>query len=160
MIRLILTCALMLASFGQTSPARATCLLCSCTVTAHPISFGSFAPLSNTNLDIASSIDVSCTGITTSLDSLEVKMNAGSSGSFAARRMQSGANLLPYNIYKDPARSMIWGNGTGGYTGLVVTNTLSLLSWNSSVNVYGRIPAAPTSRPGSYVDTILVTVEW
>jgi spore coat protein U-like protein len=74
--------------------------------------------------------------------------------------MQSGANILPYNIYKDPARSMIWGDGAGGYSGLVITNTFSLLSWTSSVNLYGRIPASMTSRPGNYSDTILVTVEW
>lgn len=141
------------------TPAQAICIACSCNVSPNPMTFGAFAPLDGAPLDNATSVGVSCTGIG-ALDSMTIRMNAGLNGTFAMRKMKAGANTLDYNLYADAARTQIWGDGTGGYSPVVVPNTLGLLSWTTNTPVYGRIPAAPGTRPGSYTDTIVVTVEW
>ena len=152
--------SLCLGFFLLAPQAHAACLTCSCTVTANPLAFGAYAPLNNAPLDGAGEIDIDCFGLTTALDSITLKLSAGGSGSFAARRMLSGANTLSYNIYSDAARSIVWGDGTGGSSSLTLQNQFSLLSWSTSAPVYGRIAAAPGTRTGNYADTIIVTVEW
>ncbi len=148
-----------LLAAGVAIPAHATCALCSCTVTAAPMSFGAFAPTNNSNLDAVANIDVACTG-TTALASIEIRLNQGQNGTFASRKLRSGADLLGYNIYSNAARSQIWGDGSGAYASVTVSNGLGLLTWNSSTPAYGRINAAPTASPGAYSDAIVVTVVW
>jgi spore coat protein U-like protein len=152
---LLAVCALMFAP----QPARAACLTCSCTVSADPMSFGSFSPLSGP-VDAVGSIDVDCFGLTTSLDSISIELSAGVSGSYAPRELKSGADVLAYNLYTDPARTIIWGDGAQGSSPRVVQNQLSLLIWTTTAPVYGRVASSPLAPPGVYSDTIIVTVEW
>ncbi|MDX2236264.1 MAG: spore coat U domain-containing protein [Hyphomonadaceae bacterium] len=153
-------CALgALALLASAAPARALCVLCSCTVNANPLSFGSFAPLSGAPRDAATTVDVSCTGVS-ALSAIEIRMNAGVYGTIANRRMRSSGNDLAYNIYTNAARTTIWGDDTGGYAAVTVTNTLGLVAWSSSTTAYGRASPAPSTPPGAYGDTIVVTVEW
>jgi len=149
-----------LAGVCLSAPAGGACILCSCTVDAGPVSFGAYAPLSGGVLEATGTIDIDCIGIGTPLDSFAVKLGPGLHGAFAAREMRSGADPLPYNLYSDAARTIIWGDGTGGYSAVTINNTLSLLTWNVSRPVYGRIPPAPATPAGSYADTVLVTIEW
>lgn len=148
-----------LALLGSAAPARALCVLCSCTVDANPLNFGSFAPLSGAARDAATTVDVACTGVS-ALSAIEIRMDAGLYGTIANRRMRSGGNELAYNIYSNAARTTIWGDDTGGYAAVTVTNTLGLISWSSSTTAYGRASPAPSTPPGVYTDTIVVTVEW
>lgn len=141
------------------APARAACLTCSCTVTAEPMSFGAFSPLSGP-VDAVGAIDVDCIGLTTSLDSIAIELSAGVSGSYTPRQLRSGAHALSYNIYTDPARTIVWGDGTQGSSPRVLQNQLSLLIWTTTAPVYGRVQASPLAPPGAYSDTIIVTVEW
>jgi spore coat protein U-like protein len=152
---LLASCALVCAP----PPARAACLTCSCTVSADPMSFGSFSPLSGP-VDAVGSIDVDCIGLTTSLDTISIELSAGLSGSYAPRQLRSGASTLAYNLYSDPARTIVWGDGAQGSSPRVVQNQLSLLLWTSTAPVYGRVHASPLAAPGVYSDTIIVTVEW
>jgi spore coat protein U-like protein len=150
---------LFIALFAWPTDARAACFTCSCTVSTDTLSFGSITPLAG-QVDAVGEIDVSCFGLTTGLDSMTISLSTGGSGTYASRRMINGANTLAYNLYSDAGRTVIWGNGTGGSSSLVVQNQLSLLSWSTSTPVYARIPSAPSTRPGTYTDTIVVTVVW
>jgi spore coat protein U-like protein len=156
--------ALALAAIGAAvcfaMPARAACLACSCTVTAAPLSFGSFSPLGAAPVDAVGSLALNGNGLPTSLDSLTIELSTGAAGSFAPRRMRNGAQTLAYNLYSDPSRTIVWGDGAGGSSALVVQNQLSLLVWTTTKPVYARIPASPAAAPGIYADTIVVTVEW
>jgi spore coat protein U-like protein len=81
-----------------------------------------------------------------------VVLSQGSSGTYTARTMISGANQLTYNLYTDAARSQIWGDFSGG-------TTLRLVAAGTRVpiTVYGRLPAGQNVPSGSYSDTLMVT---
>jgi spore coat protein U-like protein len=85
--------------------------------------------------------------------SFTVTLSAGQSNSYAARVMKSGANLLNYNLYTSPARTTVWGDGTGGSSILAATaNSTTTLS------VFGQIPARQDATVGTYADSITATV--
>ncbi|MGH6893315.1 MAG: spore coat protein U domain-containing protein, partial [Dongiaceae bacterium] len=94
---------LALAAAGQASAVT-------CTIASTTLPFGTY---SVTGVATATAtVTVSCTkqsGDTTF--TYEVRLNAGG-GSFTTRTMAGGANTLDYNIYRDLANTLIWGDGT------------------------------------------------
>jgi spore coat protein U-like protein len=64
----------------------------------------------------------------------------------------SGVNVL-YGLYQDSARTQPWGNTVG-------TNTTSGTGTGTAQTqtVYGRVAAQATPAPGSYSDSVVVTV--
>lgn len=133
---------------------------CVSTTTSTPgLSFGVFSSFSQMTFN--GTITLTCTG--TGRNPYTITLTTGSSGTYALRRMRSGANTLPYNLYTDESYTQIWGDGTGGST--VVSGSLDLetgeLSRSVSHTVYGRVPNMPL-RPaaGIYADSIIVTVNY
>lgn len=61
---------------------------------------------------------------------------------------------MAYNLFIDPQRVMVWGDGTGG------SNTVSAMSAEHDFPVYARAPARQNLTPGSYTDIISVTVTY
>lgn len=83
----------------------------------------------------------------------KVLISAGGSGNVAARRMVGpGAAQVAYNLYTSAAYSTVWDN-TNGVSG--VGNGA-----DQYLPVYGRIPVQTTPVPGTYTDTVTVTVSW
>ena len=111
--------------------------------------FGTYNTLSASSLDGAGSVGVTC-DVTSSF---QVALSKGQ-GSFAARQLQSGVNVLYYNLYTDALRSLIWGDGTAGTT-LVSGSGTSVM-----YTVYGRIPGGQNLPAGSYGDSITVTLDF
>ena len=70
--------------------------------------------------------------------------------------MTSGGNTLTYNLYTDPSRTQVWGDGTGGSN---VSNG-SGSGAAQTINVYGRISSGQTVPTGTYTDTITVTINF
>jgi spore coat protein U-like protein len=69
-----------------------------------------------------------------------------------------GAERLLYNLYLDAARTIVWGDGTGGsQTGPMVTTRGA--GGTTTAYVFGRIPAGQDVAAGVYGDTIRVTFE-
>ncbi len=90
-----------------------------------------------------------------------VALNAGlhAGGSFSNRSMSNGVSLLGYQIYIDAARTIVWGDGSGGTVAVSGSCTPGLC--NNSYTTYGRIPGSQTTTaPGSYSDVITVTVTY
>ena len=117
------------------------------------VSFGTYDPLQSGNLDAAGLLRMRCSpsGVNAS-----VKIGTGLSGGYQPRYMQSGPNQLGYNLYLDAARTVVWGDGTSGTDYLFLGN---LRRW-VSVPIYGRSPLGQNASPGSYSDTVIVTIEW
>jgi spore coat protein U-like protein len=160
---ILLVIAGMLASlFLAPSPARAACSplsLCSCTVTATAVSFGTYDPLSSAADDSTGTVRVRCTLVVALAGSFTVSLSTGGSGNYAARNLHNGASNLLYNLYTNTTRAQVWGNGTGG--SVSVSQTFSgLLAIDRSLTIYGRIPAGQNVPAGTYSDTILVTVTY
>ncbi len=85
-----------------------------------------------------------------------IQLSRGSSATFRPRAMQLGADQLQYNLYLDPSRSTVWGDGSAGtsqYGPSSPPNASSVL-----LNIYGRMPARQNVRAGSYSDTVVITI--
>lgn len=127
----------------------APCAWSDCTVGAQGVSFGSYDPFADQDSDGAGNIAVTCdAGLAYS-----IALSAGG-GSHAARAMASGPHTLGYNLFTDPARTTVWGDGTGATATVGGTGT----GITANVTVYGRVPARQNAHVGGYSDAIVVTV--
>ncbi len=70
--------------------------------------------------------------------------------------MPACSNTLAYQIYLDAGRATVWGDGSASSSTKSGTGTGSV----QSISVYGRIPSLATVVPGSYTDTVTVTVTY
>lgn len=121
---------------------------------AGALAFGAYDPLSSAHADSSSTISYRCPAS----QPVRISLDAGLAGSFAARALTQGAERLLYNLYLDAARTVVWGDGTGGsQAGPGVTSRGAL--GTTSAWVFGRIPAGQDAVAGTYGDTIRVTFE-
>ncbi|AYZ66557.1 spore coat U domain-containing protein [Burkholderia multivorans] len=138
------------STFGVSATVNATCLIDS----ASALTFPAFTPGTG-DQTAQSAITVRCTNGT----NFNIGLNAGTtSGATVANRiMTSGSNQLNYTLYQDSSRSVVWGNtpptdtvnGTGA--GMAMAQAITK-------TVYGKVPDQPNAVPGSYADTVTVTV--
>lgn len=140
-----------------TFPVTAT-ITSACTVSGSSLNFGSaIDPLSvSTPLDATSTLTVTCSNTTPYTVSLSAGANAGGASNFANRTMKSGSDTLAYQLYLDAGRSTVWGDGTASSTAKTGTGTGSV----QSLTVYGRLPSLANVVPGSYTDTVTVTISY
>lgn len=140
-------------------PQNAWAVILSCTVSATAVGFGTYTPFNPSPVDSSGTVTVNCLGVLGG--TFTVKLNTGGSGTYSPRRMYKGTDTLNYNLYTDSGRSTIWGDGTGGSSFQTVNCGLACLGADNNFTTYGRIPGSQnTTVPGSYSDTITVTVEW
>ena len=118
-----------------------------CSLNLIGLTFGNYDPFAVADTDITGSVSVTCDSDT----SAQISLSAGF-GPFASRQMKSGGSTLFYNLYTDPSRLSLWGDGSPG------TNIVSFSGTAGSYTVYGRIPARQNVPVGSYGDTITVTL--
>jgi spore coat protein U-like protein len=143
----------------SSSPAFA--VLQSCTVSATAVSFGAYDPTSATARDSTGTVTVTCTATLLGLSaSWDILLSTGSSGSFAPRRLFSGGNSLQYNLYITAGRTQVWGDATGGTAKVSDSQFLLVGTTQYSYTTYGRIPVLQDNAPGTYADTITVTVNY
>jgi spore coat protein U-like protein len=127
----------------------APALAASCTVSTVGVAFGSYDVFSSVDTDSTGTVIVSCHSIA----SYKISLSAGA-GTFTSRLMAGEAAQLHYNLFIDPQRLTVWGDGTSG------TATVSARGTGGSYPVYGRIPALQNVPAGSYSDTLTVTVTY
>lgn len=143
--------ALLLALVLLPCPAQAICT--SLAVSATPLDFGVYDP--SAGAASTGTVTVQCgVGI---LPSLTVTLTTGS-GSYGQRRMLQGSDALTYNLYVDAAHMMVWGDGTGGTATQGLSGLISLGA--TDYTVYGAMDAGQYPAPGSYGDTITVSVNF
>lgn len=132
-----------------------------CSLSAVGTSFGTYNPFSATPLDSAGSVTVTCENLVSLLVSYSVQLSPGSSGGYAPRRLNGTGYQLDYNLYTDATRASVWGDGSGG-TSTVNDGYLlgALFPVVRNYTVYGRMPAGQNVAPGSYTDTITVTINY
>lgn len=130
-----------------------------CDLVVTGMEFGDYWPTDARHRDSTGEIRVSCQGEPGQM-LYRIRLSSGNSGSFAARAM-SGGGTLNYNLFRDPARSRVWGDGSSGTE--VVVGWLVNPRGDGPVSrrhlVYGRLFAGQGVIPGAYVDLIQVTVE-
>lgn len=154
-------CAVFLLLLGWALDAEAL----TCNITASDVTFGGVDPLAGAAVDVSANIQVDCSDIVPSVVDPTVGvciyLDEGDGGGDGAvyRHLRQGGEILPFNLYKDAARSQIWGSdlafAASGAQRIIVTLAGLLPSVGSAiVPVYGRIPAAVSDRPvGAYLST-------
>jgi len=144
------TLGVFLLAFSQLGEAA-------CTITSTSVAFGAYnvfsAPAVPNDTGVGTVV-VACRG-GGSASSFPVDLSTGQSNSYAVRQMNSGANLLNYNLYTNIARTTVWGNGTGGTSRPTVKRQAT-----TTLSVYGRIPGGQDAAVGNYADTIIATVSF
>lgn len=133
-----------------------------CTLVSSPtIDFGTIGSIAPTaaRIDTQGSVTVTCnTPYTIYIGDGGNRVAPGSGD----RRMARGTQRLPYQLYKDAARTQIW-DATGGTATLNGSGGVSDVGTgiNQTRPVYGSIPAGTVlPAAGAYSDTVIVTVTY
>jgi spore coat protein U-like protein len=122
-----------------------------CAIVAADLNFGSVGVLTANN-DAQTS--VTCTCSSTTPYSLGLNAGTATGSTVTNRLLANGASTLQYQLYRDSARTQVWGNtiGTDVTTGTGTGNGQTYV-------VYGRVPVqSATPAPGTYTSTLTVTV--
>ena len=127
-----------------------------CTVALGNLSFGPYDPLSSSPATTSGNATVTCPDTPPPTVTIQLSPSAVSGG-FFPRRMRNavGSDVLDYNFYADTGAATIWGDGTGG-----TTTRSQKVNKNApwSVTFYGRIAPNQDVTPGSYSDTLTITI--
>lgn len=154
-----------LAAFCFATPAQALLCVpllgCSCSVTAHDIDFGGFAPSAGEQR-AEGLVEIDCTGLIELAPSIRVELSPGMWGPFAQRKLRSaGGDLLDYNIYAGEHSGVIWGDGAPGAPPVWVSGPLVVAGrWQVARPVHARAMPTPNAKPGLYEDVINVRIVW
>jgi spore coat protein U-like protein len=132
-----------------------------CLISAGALSFGTYDPVSanaSAHLDGSATLTVNCTSGSAANIMLGQGANAntagGSTDAAPVRRMLAGSNYLSYQLYKDVAGGVVWGNTNGTHVSYTGTGS------SASVTVYGRVSGGQNVPAGSYSDTVLATIDF
>ncbi|RAP59344.1 spore coat U domain-containing protein [Oleiagrimonas sp. MCCC 1A03011] len=145
------------------APGRAHAALCGTVLTpisasATAVNFGNYDPGGGSAVQASGTITVRCSLLIDVLPSFTVSLSRGQSTTYFPRTMLSGAHALSYNLYTSSALATVWGDGSGGTS--TVTNSGVLQVGSLNLTVYGAIPTGQYVNPGSYADSITVTVTY
>ena len=144
------------ALFGALLLAGSSAAHAACTVALGNLSFGPYDPLSSAPATTSGNAVVTCNDTPPPTVTIQLSASAVSGGFFPRRMRNSlGADTLDYNFYADVGATSIWGDGTGG----TVTRSQKVnrnAPW--SVTFYGRIAPNQDVAPGSYADTLSITI--
>ncbi|MEE2979654.1 MAG: spore coat U domain-containing protein [Pseudomonadota bacterium] len=122
-----------------------------CSISANALNFGTQGVLS-ANVDQTTSLSVTCS----TAAPYNVGLDAGTTtGSTIAARLLAGTGTatVGYQLYRDTARTQIWGNTVGTDT---VTGTGTGTA--QALTVYGRVPPQNTPAAGTYTSTVTATI--
>jgi spore coat protein U-like protein len=128
-------------------------IIASCTVGAAPaINFGSVGSIP-ANIDQQSIFNVTCSNTTPYTVSLG--LGSGTGATVASRKMMSGANMVNYSLYRDAARTQVWGVTAGTDTVAGTGNGVA-----QPLTIYARVPNQATPAIGTYNDAVTITVTY
>ncbi len=136
------------STFTATITLAATCVINS----TQTLDFGTQGVLT-ANVPATSVIAVQCTNTTPFNIGLDVGTGAGAT--VAVRKMTSGGATVNYSLYSDAGHTTVWGN-------TIATDTVASTGTGAAQNftVFGLVPPQTTPAPGTYTDTVTVTVTY
>ena len=143
--------AAVIGAFGDSTAEAAP----TCTISATSVSFGSYDVFASSATDSTGTVTITCNG---AARDVVVSLSTGASGAYNPRTMVRGGETLSYNLYRDAARTSIWGDGSGGtstYTNANPPNNAAI-----NITVYGRVPAGQDVSAGNYSDTVSAVINF
>ncbi len=156
----VLTAGAATAGTATSSFQVTATVLSTCSATAAAVAFPNYTPGGGA-VTANGTISVKCTNTTP----YTVALNAGSStgDAFTQRLMTlaAGTATLQYNLYTTAGFATVFGDGTG--TTAKAAGTGAGLATAVNTTVYGQLldsTANQAAAPGSYSDTITVTISY
>ena len=127
-----------------------------CRISVGPINFGTYMPLTTSHVDVIGQFEVRCQA---QPGTFAVVLGPGVSGDQTSRTLVSpiGESLF-YNLYRDAARTQIWGDGTPPTFTVTGERTSGGRPTFYNYPVYGRIFANQAPNAGQYSDGVVATV--
>jgi len=143
----------MLAVMVSAQPARADC-----EVQSSGIVFPAYDVYATQPLDAVGTLQFKCSPEQkNATPTVRLTLGAAPDGTFV-RRMKNDGDTLRYNLFVDPYHTAVWGDGTEGTMAYIAA--CCPVGKFSDVKVYARIPAGQDVSAGTYVDSMLVTIEF
>jgi spore coat protein U-like protein len=121
-----------------------------CTVSTGNLAFGSYN--GSATVSTTANVAVTCTNTTTYSVALDAGTTSG--GTTAVRKLTAGgADTIDYTISQDAGHSTNWATGGSAQAGTGNGASQTLVA-------YGNIAAGQLVTPGSYTDTVTVTLTY
>ena len=136
-----------------------------CSITSVALAFGVYDPAAPSPDDTATTVTVTCVYVPPSGSRVgyTITLSNGMYGTGAAtRQMASGSSRLAYNVFSDASRTRVWGTGSAGT--VVATGSMTVGpgvgngTRTATHTVYGRVPALQDAVPGTYLDSLVLTL--
>ena len=136
-----------------------------CSISSLGLNFGTYDQVIAQPDDIAGTVTVTCNyiapGGATGVNYTVTIGNGLLGTSPSTRRMAAGSSQLSYNVFQDAARSQVWGIGTTVATGaMTVGPGVGNGTRTATHTVYGRVPALQDVVPGTYFDSLQLTLTY
>jgi spore coat protein U-like protein len=120
-----------------------------CTISSTALNFGTYT---GSTINATNTITTNCPA---SVSSYTISLNAGTgAGAITQIRFMTLTYELVYQMFQNSSRTTNWGNTVGTDTVSVTGNTGS----NVVSTVYAQLPSGQVPPPGTYTDTITVSV--
>jgi spore coat protein U-like protein len=159
-VRATLAALLILAELAPPAVAQTASGLVHCQLTATPLAFGRYSPSGAAPGDSTATLTVRC--ITSSATPLPVQAAIALTTIAPVRQLRAASHALRYQLYVDAARSVPWGDGSGGTAALAASGQVSRsLPFQQRVTVYGRLLARQTGTAvGNYADQLAASLSY
>ena len=167
-LKLAIVSAIMACSAGLSATSYAatatdsmtvsSSVLTACTISTGDLTFGTYDPTTQANVDGTATITSTCTLGGGAVITLSQGGNPFglSTDDVPLRQMADGSNRMKYHLYGDTDRAGVFGNTAA--TGQSATGTGSAVT----TTVYGRIIGTENAStpPGSYSDSVAVLLTY
>lgn len=125
--------------------------IAACGVYGDGVAFGVYqSPFQRTDLLSSGSIRVTCDQASVGA-AYQLRLRPGQIDSGWKSYLTNGQDKLYYNLFLDPGRSAIWGDGTAG-----TVTYQGLTSLMESISVFAAAYKNQSLSPGSYSDTVTI----
>jgi spore coat protein U-like protein len=118
------------------------------------VAFGPYNVFGTGHVETTGDVSWRCPG--NSPMAVQITISGGNNRDGISRRLAQGGEFLRYDLYRDAARTLVWGDGTygGSYTAVYPGG-----GW-IHVAIYARIPKEQDVAAGIYTDTVAVVINF
>jgi spore coat protein U-like protein len=125
-----------------------------CKLKVRPFDFGPFVDGSASSITTSAIFELKCSNIGTAAPVVSAGPSA-TTGDYQNRRMNGpGGSQLRYQVFTNPSRTIVWGDGTRDTQAIVASTPGD----NKTFTVYGELFGNQYGEVGRYGDAIVVTV--
>ncbi|CAN7650406.1 spore coat protein U domain-containing protein [Phenylobacterium sp. LjRoot225] len=132
-----------------------------CALSATSLVFGQYVPYEDAPTDSTATITVTCTSSSSDPDPINGSISLTGPGAPSDRELTDGTHSLRYQLFLDPSRTTLWGDGSSGGAKSIAGTASLAGSFQETVTVYGRILARQSgAMVGAYTAQIGVVLDY